>query len=944
MSKDWLELEAERRIEEVRASGVEKLDLSGLDIEMVPASVAGLEQVNWFQFLPHRRVVDVTALKQLPALQKVNLWLCNELCDLSPLTTLANLQHLGLYDCQANLSPLASLATLQHLKLFRCHSLTNISLLTSFKNLKLLDLSWNYKLTDLSPLASQANLRQLVLDGCNNLSDLAPILKLPKLKALYLIDAIPLSCQPGSSILEGAKELEMLSCNSLLIAPNELASQPEFFNPDNCLPRLKAWRADLDQGQADNHRIKLFVLGNGSAGKTQICRRLNDQAFDPNIPSTHGIDLGKITLISANEDKPEIVAHVWDFGGQDIYHGTHALFMDERALFVIVWNPELETAQPYAEHGVAMRHRPLAYWLAMVRDVAGESAAVVVVQSKCDRQQDSVLPPLPAEHGLRYLRYTACSAKNQSGMSSLLTSIQDQAQLLLERYGQVLLPASWVAVGDTLRARCSKGARTLPRAEFETLCRVHHASAPPEVVLHYLHGSGEVFYRPGLFGDQLILDQQWALDGVYAVLNRQRSLPLLRRQGRVFDQEILDELVWRGKYSSNEQALFISLMEQCGACFPVNQDWDHPKKTHYLAPDLLPERSETQEKIDDKWRRVEAHLEVWLNYRFLHDGVMKALLCAIGRRAGVHAVYWRYGVCFFDQRMQATFLLEAQPDIDPQQPGAGRLVWQAHVAQENKMAEVQGWLEDLLSTVERNTQGQRPEVSWQRSRAHTPAQDRKASHHDDPVQRLQPGSPPDAKPTVYVSYGWGEANTELLAQLETAFTQHGCQLIYDKRKMRTGDWISAFMREIGQSRHVLVLLDDKYLRSPYCMRELLYLYQSSLGDKAEFCRRIVPCLPESLPLSPVKHRLPYLRHWKEEAESHQDLLDEFSLAELSPETRDEVLLVKDFCHRTDEMLAWIADTLMPRGAQALSADNFAAIFTALQNQGFPLPAATGPGQ
>ena len=109
VSDDWLE--AERRIEEARASGVEKLDLSGLDIEMVPASVAGLEQVNWFQFLPHRRVVDVTALKQLPALQKVNLWLCNELCDLSPLTTLANLQHLGLYDCQANLSPLASLAT-----------------------------------------------------------------------------------------------------------------------------------------------------------------------------------------------------------------------------------------------------------------------------------------------------------------------------------------------------------------------------------------------------------------------------------------------------------------------------------------------------------------------------------------------------------------------------------------------------------------------------------------------------------------------------------------------------------------------------------------------------------------------------------------------------------------------------------------------------------------
>ena len=185
--------------------------------------------------------------------------------------------------------------------------------------------------------------------------------------------------------------------------------------------------------------------------------------------------------------------------------------MDERALFVIVWNPDLETAQPYAEHGVAMRHRPLAYWLAMVRDVAGEDAAVVVVQSKCDQLQDSVFSPLPAEHGLRQVRYTECSALQVDGMDSVLAEIRRQARLLLERYGQVLLPASWVAVGDTLRARCSEGQRTLSHTEFETLCRAHHASAPPEVVLRYLHRSGEVFYRPGLFGDQLILNQQWAL-------------------------------------------------------------------------------------------------------------------------------------------------------------------------------------------------------------------------------------------------------------------------------------------------------------------------------------------------------------------------------------------------------------------------------------------------
>jgi internalin A len=27
---------------------------------------------------------------------------------------------------------------------------------------------------------------------------------------------------------------------------------------------------------------------------------------------------------------------IWDFGGQDIYHGTHALFMRTRAVFPLV--------------------------------------------------------------------------------------------------------------------------------------------------------------------------------------------------------------------------------------------------------------------------------------------------------------------------------------------------------------------------------------------------------------------------------------------------------------------------------------------------------------------------------------------------------------------------------------------------------------------------------
>ena len=61
-------------------------------------------------------------------------------------------------------------------------------------------------------------------------------------------------------------------------------------------------------------------------GKTQLCRRLRDLPFDPNIPTTHGIQRGEMTLRLDGFPEP-VRLNLWDFGGQDVYHGSHALFL-----------------------------------------------------------------------------------------------------------------------------------------------------------------------------------------------------------------------------------------------------------------------------------------------------------------------------------------------------------------------------------------------------------------------------------------------------------------------------------------------------------------------------------------------------------------------------------------------------------------------------------------
>ena len=143
--------------------------------------------------------------------------------------------------------------------------------------------------------------------------------------------------------------------------------------------------------------VKLMVLGNGRVGKTQICRRLRGEDYDPQVPSTHGVTVTTASL-PAPDGAPPSLLHIWDFGGQDIYHGTHALFMRTRAAFLIVWTPEAESSGEHAYEGMAFRNHSLPYWLDTVRHLGATGSPVLIVQTRCDRLEDDVHRlPVPPE-------------------------------------------------------------------------------------------------------------------------------------------------------------------------------------------------------------------------------------------------------------------------------------------------------------------------------------------------------------------------------------------------------------------------------------------------------------------------------------------------------------------------------------------------------------------
>jgi internalin A len=137
------------------------------------------------------------------------------------------------------------------------------------------------------------------------------------------------------------------------------------------------------------------------------------------------------------------------------------------------------------------------------------------------------------------------------------------------------------------------------------------------------------------------------------------------------------------------------------------------------------------------------------------------------------------------------------------------------------------------------------------------------------------------------------------------------------------------MMQIGRAERVCVVLSEKYVQSTYCMRELLYIYNSSLGEKKEFLKRVVPLVLEDAKISKTKDRLDHVRYWKAQLKELQEATADLDPVEWGGAGAD-MTLIKDFCHHAELMLRDVSDHLLPRGIADIEKDDFAPVLEALK--------------
>jgi len=111
---------------------------------------------------------------------------------------------------------------------------------------------------------------------------------------------------------------------------------------------------------------------------------------------------------------------------------------------------------------------------------------------------------------------------------------------------------------------------------------------------------------------------------------------------------------------------------------------------------------------------------------------------------------------------------------------------------------------------------------------------------------------------VFISYAWGGEREEIVNRIDEALQQRGIKITRDKRDLGYRGSIKEFMERIGQGNCVILVVSDKYIRSPNCMFELV-----EIADNKQFHDRIFPIvLADADIYDPVK-RLGYVKYWED---------------------------------------------------------------------------------
>ena len=493
--------------------------------------------------------------------------------DLSPLAKLTNLQTLGCFYTQiSNLSPLAKLTKLQTL---RCYNtpVADLSPLAKLTNLQTLS-CFDTQISNLSPLAKLTNLQ--TLDCANTqVAILSPLAKLTNLQWLSCYNTQVADLSPLKAFIQDEIHLlwKDLGYEKAIYVGNCPLICPPIEIVRDSPQAVRDYFEELGDNGCRLNEVKVIFLGEASAGKTSLVKRLMHETFDPKETQTHGIRIRKTSFNMNDDDR--VTAHLWDFGGQEVMHATHQFFLSQRSIYVLLLNSRNDDqAEKWLKHAESF----------------GGISPVLVVLNKIDEnpgfevERKSLKEKYPQIVSFHRI---SCAQQNNNGFNEFQEALRNEIDRSTTRLTP--FPKHWMAVKEHFSDLKQD---FIESNEYRKICVALGVTRQlsQDVLLQFLHDLGIVInFRNLQFFDTQILNPLWLTNGVYRIIN---STLLADNDGFLKEADfdaVINDPRYRNNdttekpfdYPKNKLHYIVRVMQEFELCYRVN-DRD------YVVPQLLP--------------------------------------------------------------------------------------------------------------------------------------------------------------------------------------------------------------------------------------------------------------------------------------------------------------------------------------------------------------------
>ena len=596
------------------------------DVSKLPNSMGMLESLSILD-LSFTQVSDITALSKLKTLLFLNLN-STQVSDISALSKLPSLSDLNLSNTQVR----------------------DLSALSKLPSLSDLNLS-NTQVSDISELSNLKTLHRLDLSGLE-IKNIGVLSELTSLEVLNLQDSITAAI-PESILdlnldfkIDKERYVSLVSDKAIFIHGLTLTDQPiEIFSQSREL--LRAYYREGKQVAVNE--CKVIFLGDAESGKTHSIRRLlNDGEYldDFDGESTPGIET---TVSRIRFEETEITVNYWDFGGQEIQHSMHRVFLTERTVYVVFLN---------ARQDDLMDERAR-YWMENIKAFAPQ-APVLVVINKIDQNEH----PRFNEKG--FLEAYGDQVKKVIWLSAKKDTPEDFLKKLQGNINSVIMelptvskkiPHSWKKLMENIRGMEDY---YLTTEQFIEKCRSNKIKDYQEihdelVDLFQVIGVSFCYYKDRSLADYMLLSPKWMLNALYTIVTNSKVVSKngVIAQNNLFDllqKDTINEVKIRRvipdlHYSGFEINFILGVIRMFSLSYRLED-----------GSEFFPMLCDGDEKISVKEAVPENALHFIFRYTYLPTNVMHRLIVEMQRDLDYQYVWYTGAVFRNELQKQSAYI------------------------------------------------------------------------------------------------------------------------------------------------------------------------------------------------------------------------------------------------------------------------------------------------